>query len=272
MVSVDVKHHVYLLLAGRLPVNYGYPYPAGSYYLQRRRRSLARRRLSGRYQRRSVGGQQLARSKRTKRDLFDDDLYYNQEPAYEPQPPRQDSQADLEELIAYLMALYPSLYDSQPRPSLESQYPPVYPWSAADSSAGYPEEAAYPQYLEWEEEEEEPEYMEVPVGWEPSPQVPAWEPTFYPEELEAEPDYYPPAAKRQMLSMVPGQRRKRYFYPFAREPYTHWGAFVPSQEKRDYDEAYWRLKKLAMVLADVRQPSTYYEAFDVSQGRARGRG
>lgn len=240
-----------------MPVNYGYPYPAGSYYLQRRRRSLARRRLSPSLRRRSVG-KQLARSKRTKRDLFDDDLYYSQEGAYEPEPPSQENQADLEELIAYLMALYPSLYDSeQPRP--DSQYP-GYPWYAG-SSASYPEEA-YPEYLEWEE----PEYVDVPVGWEPSPQVPAWEPTFYPEELE-EPDYYPTAAKRQMMSMVPGQRRKRYFYPFAREPYTHWGAFVPSQEKRDYDDAYWRLKKLAMVLADARQPSPYFEAFDVSQSR-----
>lgn len=240
-------------------MNYGYQYPR-SYFLQRRRRSLARRRLH----RRNGSGKQLARSKRTKRDLFDDDLYYptrQEMPQEDPQD--EERQADMEELIAYLMALYPSLYENQQPPRQDSTYPGYFWYGNGNSNGGYPAaEEGYPEYTpEWEE----PEYLEVPAGWEPNQvEAPAWEPAFYPEEVE-EPDYYPTPGKRQMLSMVPGNRRKRYFYPFAREPYTHWGAFVPSQEKRDYDDAYWRLKKLAMVLADSRQPSSYLDALDVSQ-------
>ena len=76
------------------------------------------------------------------------------------------------------------------------------------------------------------------------------------------------------------ETEKRYFFPFADEPETHWGAFVPekreidagdergaylddpylddyrSPSKRDYNEAIQRLQRLAMALSDNRGP--YY--------------
>ncbi|GFR59862.1 hypothetical protein ElyMa_005394500 [Elysia marginata] len=97
-----------------------------------------------------------------------------------------------------------------------------------------------------------------------------------------EPYYY--AAKRNSPSYdLPfGDTEKRYFFPFADEPATHWGAFVPekrkaedsdddersaflddpyledyrSPAKRDYNEAIQRLQRLAMALSDNRGP--YY--------------
>ena len=80
-----------------------------------------------------------------------------------------------------------------------------------------------------------------------------------------------------MLSMVPGQKRKRgsEFFPFSREPYTHWGAFVvgnkrggyldnkrggylDNKKRSYYDNAYGRLKQLALALSDSR-PSSYLD-------------
>lgn len=266
---------------------------------RRRRRSLAHRRTFNHHQGHPARGgtarqpglgaseKELSRAKRTKRDLFDDDMYDNAAPAaavnsaqdlvpalYRPDPAlaqaiaeqeaAEENEADMEQLIAYLVALYPALYAN--RPQAESlaglSKLPGYMWYGA----GYPERE--PHYPAWREDgqEAEPEYVEMsPPEWNAQPvaEAPAWEPAFYPEvsevEEQDEPSYYPATTKRQMLSFVPGQRKKRYFYPFASEPYTHWGAFVPRQEKRDYyDEAYRRLRTLAMVLADSRQqPSPY---------------
>lgn len=236
---------------------YAYKYPG---YIRRRRRSLAHRRLPHvRSRRRS---KQLARAKRTKRDLLDDDLYYDDEAEDYPLPPASN-QASLEELMAYLLSLYPSLYEPQQPPRLPDY--PGYNWYGRDyPEEGYPDEMSVP---EWEE----PDYgvepaWEVPaVDWEGAA-VPGWEPAFYPEEVEEEGvPYYPAPAKRQMMSMVPGVRRKRYFFPVNREPYTHWGAFVNTQEKRgSYEDAYRRLRELALVLADARTPDSYSEAFQVN--------
>nr|KAG5704967.1 hypothetical protein BaRGS_022809 [Batillaria attramentaria] len=228
-------------------------YPYYPPYLQRRRRSLAHKRLPHIHSRHR--SKALARAKRTKRDLLDDDLYYNEDEGdYDFQP--ETSDASLQELMGYLLSLYPSLYEPQSPPQQEF---PGYNWFGQ----GYPEES-YPApeipVPEWEEPDYGPEYVEVPVGWEAV--APGWEPAFYPEEMEEESPYYPAPAKRQMLSFVPGQRRKRYFFPFAREPYTHWGAFVPAQDKRNYEDAYRRLRELALVLADARKPSSYSDAFE----------
>lgn len=233
----------------RLPYPYNYP-P----YLQRRRRSLKPHpRLHHIHSRHR--SKELARAKRTKRDLLDDDMYYNgNEEEYSELPP-EISEANLEDLMAYLLALYPSLYE--PQTPAEMEYP-GYKWYGA----GYPEDS-YPApevpVQGWEEPELGPEYVETPAGYD----VSRWEPVFYPEPVEPqESPYYPAPAKRQMLSFVPGSRRKRYFFPFSREPSTHWGAFVPAQEKRDYEDAYRRLRELALVLADARNPTAYSDAFE----------
>ncbi|XP_076466813.1 uncharacterized protein LOC143298034 isoform X2 [Babylonia areolata] len=296
--------------------NNGYLYPADPYY--RRRRSLAARaRLPHIHRRRhnSHSERELSRAKRTKRDLFDDNLYYNTDRLYDLREREREEQelelereeeeeeeeeeeaeeeaernAEVQQLLTYLVSLYPALYDNErPSPQL-----PAYLWQGAR----YPEEEvvaeepywAEPTLYEEEEEEEEPQPPRVEWG-EPVEQqqqqeeevmeVPAWEPSFYPEdaalreleeeEEEEEPEYYPAVAKREMLSFVPGQRRKRYFFPFAREPYTHWGAFVPSQQKRqqlyeeqeqEREDPYRRLRELALVLAEERQPSYLLDTLD----------
>ncbi|RUS88379.1 hypothetical protein EGW08_003835 [Elysia chlorotica] len=88
-------------------------------------------------------------------------------------------------------------------------------------------------------------------------------------------------AGRDVYGLPIGEADKRYFFPFADEPGTHWGAFVPEKRdlvdagdersaflddpylddyqipsKRDYNEAIQRLQRLAMALSDNRGP--YY--------------
>lgn len=327
-------------LYGRQPaLKYSYPYP-GYYGLERRRRSLAPHHSQRRYMHHVLragahgralhqpalapvgvaglpqGGKalralatekELSRAKRTKRDLFDDDLYYNAKvpasrapaaypvghapppelvPAlYQPDPQlvealaeqeqEEENREEVERLIASLVELYPSLFATHPQADLGLANLPGYMWYGA----GYPEQSAY--YPRWRQEEEqgeageevEPEYLEMaPQVWNSRPvlEPPAWQPAVYPEQVlqeeeegeDEEPGLYPSLDKRQMLSFVPGQRRKRYFFPFAREPYTHWGAFVPGQEKREnYDQAYRRLRTLALALANSRPQPSPYEAF-----------
>lgn len=80
--------------------------------------------------------------------------------------------------------------------------------------------------------------------------------SYEPVEL----DNYQNYAKRGMIEYYPEEdeeeeeEEKRYFFPFSKEPETHWGAFVP--EKRDYNEAIQRLQRLAMALSD--NPGPYY--------------
>uniref|UniRef100_A0A0B7AZM7 Uncharacterized protein n=1 Tax=Arion vulgaris TaxID=1028688 RepID=A0A0B7AZM7_9EUPU len=74
---------------------------------------------------------------------------------------------------------------------------------------------------------------------------------YYPVDIDSYQNY----AKRGMIDYYPeNEEEKRYFYPFSKEPETHWGAFVP--EKRDYGEAIQRLQRLAMALSD--NPGPYY--------------
>ncbi|XP_046329510.2 uncharacterized protein LOC124113268 [Haliotis rufescens] len=138
----------------------------------------------------------------------------------------------------------------------------------------YGDEEGYPQQLTAEDLYElyrpEPRYEDEVATlldmYQQAPQVAAYEPyerypveESYPEtyeevEQQEEPEYVP--SKRQMMSNLPGIR-KRYFYPFSREPQTHWGAFIP-QQKRDYEQAYKRLLALASALSE---DSPYYEEY-----------
>ncbi|XP_067675349.1 uncharacterized protein [Haliotis asinina] len=136
----------------------------------------------------------------------------------------------------------------------------------------YGDEEGYPQQLTEEDLYElyrpEPRYEDEVASlldmYQQAPRVPVYEPyepypaeDSYPEsfeELEQEPEYVP--SKRQMMSNLPGIR-KRYFYPFSREPETHWGAFIP-QQKRDYEQAYKRLLALASALSE---DSPYYQDY-----------
>ncbi|XP_046573653.1 uncharacterized protein LOC124281728 [Haliotis rubra] len=136
----------------------------------------------------------------------------------------------------------------------------------------YGDEEGYPQQLTEEDLYElyrpEPRYEDEVASlldmYQQAPKVPVYEPyepypaeDSYPEsfeELEQEPEYVP--SKRQMMSNLPGIR-KRYFYPFSREPETHWGAFIP-QQKRDYEQAYKRLLALASALSE---DSPYYQDY-----------
>ncbi|XP_076444942.1 uncharacterized protein LOC143282929 [Babylonia areolata] len=244
-------------------------YTGGSvpYYLQRRRRSLARHRLPHIHRRRRSGGKQLSRAKRTKRDLFDDELYYNPDAqlalqrAVDEEEAREEKQAEVEELLSYLVALYPALYNNNQLPPRGPGPYPGYLWYGSN----HPEEEAYPEYPEMEEEadyEEVPAFVADVEPPPPSQLAPAWEPAFYPEEVE-EQGYYPAPAKRQGFPGYPSlrPRLKRYFFPYSQEPYAHWGAFVPAQEKRGYGGAYRNLKDLAAVLDESRRPSPYIDAF-----------
>ncbi|GFO42156.1 hypothetical protein PoB_006866100 [Plakobranchus ocellatus] len=90
-----------------------------------------------------------------------------------------------------------------------------------------------------------------------------------------EPYYYTSKRGADKRDSSADELSKRYFFPFADEPATHWGAFVPekramlqpsdeqdaylddafleeygSPTKRDYDEAILRLQRLAMALSD----------------------
>ena len=107
----------------------------------------------------------------------------------------------------------------------------------------------------------------------------------YGSEYPSDGPYYNAAKRsdpgRDVYELPVGDMDKRYFFPFADEPGTHWGAFVPekrelveagdersaflddpylddyqSLSKRDYDEAIQRLQRLAMALSDNRGP--YY--------------
>lgn len=110
-------------------------------------------------------------------------------------------------------------------------------------------------------------------------------PYSYGGEYPSESPYYY-AAKRNSPSqsvydMPLTDTDKRYFFPFADEPETHWGAFVPEKRtledtnderdvylddayldeyrgpsKQDYNEAIQRLQRLAMALSDNHDP--YY--------------
>lgn len=209
----------------RIPTQSPYLYPSTySFPLSYRHRRSLNPRSSVPHILNRHAGKQLARAKRTKRDLFDDDLYYKPEDEYQPLTSSEEAleeeeqkDADLKELVSYLLALSPYEESLQSKP----QSPGYYWYGPSYPEESYPApELAIP---EWEEPD--PVY-ELPERWES--QAPVWQQVFYPREVDEE-SYYPTPVKRQMMSMVPGQRRKRYFFPFAREPYTHWGAFVPSQ-------------------------------------------
>ncbi|KAL8559474.1 hypothetical protein ACOMHN_037138 [Nucella lapillus] len=266
--SVDFAKQLlkYLLLNGN---QYGRRYPPGypssypSYYTQRRRRrSLVRR---GRLpqidrRRRSGKGKQLARSKRTKRDLLDDELYYNPNTEYAFQQAvakeeeaeeeeEEERRAEMKELLSYLIALYPALYENQPPPR-GSPYPGNM-WYGNT----YPEE----RYPGWEGA---PEYMETLADWQQPPHgqaAPAWEPAFYPEEEEAEEDYYRAPGKRQRRGGYGGSapHKRALSTPYGQGPY--WGGLAPgSAEERVYEDVYQRLQDLAEVLAEARyQPPVY---------------
>ncbi|XP_050394176.2 pre-mRNA-splicing factor CWC22 homolog [Patella vulgata] len=207
-------------LYNRLP-----QYPPRSYYNYRRRRSLMRHMKRNGYN----SNKAVKRAKRIKRDLFDDDEYYYpnlveapvlEEPGYGELEfyPEPEPEVDEGDLLAYLLSLYEDGNEVE-EPAYEIENP-------------------YERLLE-EEAREEEEAEEAAR-----------------EEEEEEPVYVP--VKRQMLSTLPGMR-KRYFYPFNKEPQTHWGAFVPEQ-KRDYYNAYDRVLRLAKALAD--QDSYYPDIYD----------
>ncbi|XP_033740150.1 uncharacterized protein LOC117327329 [Pecten maximus] len=69
--------------------------------------------------------------------------------------------------------------------------------------------------------------------------------------------YFTPSKRQDMLSFVPGNKRDTYFYPFSKEPETHYKAFVP--EKRSYLESYEDLVRLARALAMEPQDREQYQ-------------
>ncbi|XP_060067765.1 uncharacterized protein LOC132547967 [Ylistrum balloti] len=68
--------------------------------------------------------------------------------------------------------------------------------------------------------------------------------------------YFMPSKRQDMLSFVPGNKRDSYFFPFSKEPDTHYRAFVP--EKRSYLESYGDLVRLARALAMEPQEREQY--------------
>lgn len=68
--------------------------------------------------------------------------------------------------------------------------------------------------------------------------------------------YFTPSKRQDMLSFVPGNKREAFFYPFSKEPDTHYQAFVP--EKRSYLESYGDLVRLARALALEPQDREQY--------------
>nr|AXN93526.1 GNQQNxP [Mizuhopecten yessoensis] len=68
--------------------------------------------------------------------------------------------------------------------------------------------------------------------------------------------YFLPSKRQDMLSFVPGNKRESYFFPFSKEPETHYKAFVP--EKRSYLESYGDLVRLARALAMEPQDREQY--------------
>lgn len=64
--------------------------------------------------------------------------------------------------------------------------------------------------------------------------------------------FVPESIEEDILSGYPrGNKRDSNFFPFAREPETHYGAFVP--EKRSYEETYEKLLTLARALGEQRE-------------------
>lgn len=114
----------------------------------------------------------------------------------------------------------------------------------------FPEADEVPRaYLDDLYPEEEEAYPEIDTGneWEDL-NIPQ-EPEYRPVTIDGEEGIFIPI-KRQSLSFMPGNRRKRFFYPAFQEPKGHWGAFVArATQKRNYENEYTRLLRLAQALA-----------------------
>lgn len=194
----------------------------------------------------------VKRNHRAKRDLGYDDLSdsyfpatFNDDQYYNEVLRKRVVEAALDEAMARELAPFLENYQSE-----ESEYPERYD---------------VPSYLEYLPESEE-SFEQSPYdddSWE-------MEDTFLgrPYDAPYRQSYRPQAPslvpiKRQMLSMVPGSRRKRFNYPYSQEPGSHWGAFVES-EKRGQEAAYERLYRLARALATRRSPYAAYYGDDVS--------
>lgn len=80
--------------------------------------------------------------------------------------------------------------------------------------------------------------------------------------LEFESPIYVAPKRQAGLTFVPGIKRSRDFYPYFKEPETHFANFIPEKRSmREYADAYQRVMELAAALRQQEEPypSEYYE-------------
>lgn len=217
-------------------VSSGNGYHRLSPFIDRYRRSLSS-------SRKNTPSKNNKRARRIKRDLLDDRYYGPYELPYV-QSENPDLNSDSEDFVPVTddeaQLMYKQLVNY-----LANEYTP-------ESQEPEQEEGPLDSYLNGYEEDDNEPY--VPYSTYNEDVVP-YVPSANEENYQYEPLSFVGLSKRGMVDYYPfEEEEKRYFFPFNKEPETHWGAFVP--EKRDYGEAIQRLQRLAMALSD--NPGPYY--------------
>lgn len=184
------------------------------------------------------------RARRIKRDLLDDRYYGPYELPYNSDE-YQDPTADTEDVVPLTDEEADYLY-KQLVNYLADDYTP-------EQEEPEPEEGSLDSYLNGYGEDDNEPY--VPYTTYNDDDV-SYVPNVYEDRYQYGPVDFVGLAKRGMIDYYPPEEEeKRYFFPFNKEPETHWGAFVP--EKRSYDEAIQRLQRLALALSDNPGPQSY---------------
>ena len=246
--------------------SYDYARYPSAYYLHRQRRAYDIRKRHNDQSKWHPSGH----SKRTKRDLVDD-LHYSQPYTYNPIHDLVEADenfsntktSELQNVLTNLLSLYMAAKEEEiQKKTVNKESNPINYYSKYIEHGHNSLDTGWlgkQAYVKDSTSDNEWNYLKRPILNQ------AWQPNFYEGESN-DLRYNPATIKREMLSMVPNWRRKRYFFPFAREPYTHWGAFLPEQEKKSYDyvNAIKRLKTLAMDLVDSNHSKPSWRSTEVS--------
>lgn len=212
--SYENPYDIYQLYKQYKTMLSAYPYN-NNYYdnfdsLSRRRRAIKKQRNMGKTKKPKEEGQAIKRAHRTKRDLRYPDESELVDPYYYPEMPYSESDA---------YGGYENPYEQEA--FAQNQVEPIGELLGENGEYEFPYS---------------PSQYEDPIWY-----------GYKPYGYETDDEEYVPV-KRQMLSFVPGNRkRSSFFYPVNEEPQTHFGAFVP--EKRDYFETYGSLVRAARLLA-----------------------
>ncbi|CAG5118361.1 unnamed protein product [Candidula unifasciata] len=204
-------------------------------YLERYRRSVDS-------SKKTAPSKNNKRTRRIKRDLLEDTSELYEPPFYsagyqDPNPDSEDVVPLTDEEAEYLYNRLVNYLSDEANPEQEEVEP---------------EEGSLDSYLNGYGEEDNEPY--VPYTTYNDDDV-SYVPNVYDDRYQYGPVSFLGLAKRGMIDYYPPEEEeKRYFFPFNKEPETHWGAFVP--EKRSYDEAIQRLQRLALALSD--NPGPYY--------------